>query len=345
MLLWRIIEITTIAVPEQEIAIVDQVGLSQYLSEADHQSLHASEPLPIPLPTGIYFYSLELPDTHNISFSAYIWQKYDEVIHQGISRGISLPQTIGYADITEIYRGKAGEVETIGWRVVGVLPQRFDYSRYPIDTNWISLIIKHPEPSDNVLLIPDLESYSQMRPSFKPGILPSLWIPGFIIEKSFFTVGNKPLLTDFGIHEKNKIVGASEFKYNIILRRDILEFLNITLLPLLVILVAVFCFLAATIKEPTSTVAIGSYIALAFAIILMHSSLRGRYQTDEILYVEYFFFSSYITLAILMLHSVAGELKNSFGKRVKESTPYLLALFWPLQFAAWFAMTFLTFFG
>jgi len=61
-------------------------------------------------------------------------KKYDLEKHKDVKRAISFPQA-KEIHISEAYRKQDGNTEIIGWQVRGKLAQRYEYQKYPFDTN------------------------------------------------------------------------------------------------------------------------------------------------------------------------------------------------------------------
>jgi hypothetical protein len=109
-------------------------------------------------------------------------------------------------------------------------------------------------------------------------------------------------------------------------------------MPFLVILFTIFSVLNADALSRVT-----AYTGLLFATILLNQSLRSALQISDIIYVEYLFFFTYITLLLLITQGIWARLsKNETLQKIIERS--LMLLFWPFQLTLWFITTLLVFY-
>jgi len=121
----------------------------------------------IKIKTGIFIQSLQFFNSTEVNLSGYIWQGYQDGVHDAIIPGQSevgfiFPEQVNSgSDIEprEVYRARNGDKGVIGWYFKATLRQPFDYSRYPFDhkTVWVHMWPKNF--SSNIVLVPDYAAY------------------------------------------------------------------------------------------------------------------------------------------------------------------------------------------
>lgn len=126
-----------------------------------------------------------------------------------ISQGFIFPEA-EQISIEEAY----SDGDIIGWYFRSVLRQPFDYSKYPFDQEDVWIRIWNRDFHRDVVLIPDLDSYDNIRPATKPGIEHDFVLEGWEIQDSHFSYRNNSYNANFGI-ENDKFGGSPELYFNI----------------------------------------------------------------------------------------------------------------------------------
>ena len=325
----------------QEVQIFDEVSLTKFITEMNKkEGLDRKRPV-LPISTGIFLYSLDFPDLHSMQITGYVWQKYDVKKHKDIERGFFLPQASKYT-IREAYRSVRKGVETIGWKVSALFFQEGQYEHYPFDVMVAQLLIESNDKQHNVILVPDIDSYTLMTPSSTPGIDDNVSLSAFKLEKSFFSYQQFTPETDFGIKHQGRLTDRIKLKFNAHLRRNPVNPFMVYLLPLLVVLFTLFALLRVTetrqYKDPTSYTSfqsVGPYSALLFPVVIMHQHLRGEFPVSEVLFMEYFFFITFLTIFLLIAHGVALGARGVTLEFRRRSCMMLKYLFWPAELTLW----------
>jgi len=314
--------------------IVDKVGLQQFIST---QQSSSKKPF-FYVPTGVFIESLEFWGTNNVNFSGYIWQKYTDGIHKGLSRGFILPEAKS-TQIVESYYLKEKNTEVIGWHFQATVLHQFDYTKYPFDKRELNLRISHKDFDKNVILTPDLDAYGVTNPTACPGIKREIVLSGWLALKSFFNYHSYNEDTNLGIDD---YVGHSNFShlhFTILLKREFLEpFIN-NVLPLVIagaILFALQMWLGKT------TTFLRTLSGIFFALLLAHIRLRGAITTPEIIYIEWFYLIIYCSILLIIISYFLFEYKVNLGYYRIGLIPKLL--FWPTILVSWFVITVVIFY-
>ena len=205
--------------------------------------------------------------------------------------------------------------------------------------------MENPDLSKNIILIPDIDSYNSLKPSSLPGIIPNMKIADFHIKETFFDIELKDEPTNFGIAQTKQASHHYRLNYNIIIERGIINSLIVFLLPLLLILFILFAIFSVTKSYGGKVyISFSVEVGLLFALILLHRNLRVSYPSAKLMYIEYLFFFSYVTMASTILYAMKLKLGFKNKNIPKYIIPILKKLYWPLQSAVWFIITFFVFY-
>lgn len=347
--LWLIIAMTSLFIDTKGVMITQPTGLDRLVQEIEQEAQRKNEPIPTPTPVGLLIYSLHFPDPHHIGMTARLWQQYNPETFDDNVPGIQIPNA-KQATIKELFKETDNGYNIIGWKLETLLPQNYNYKFFPFDILHTVIPLEQSDITKNLLLIPDLQSYTSLAPQSLPGIQEALSISGFAIKQAFFSFEPVEQMTTFGMSSYAQVSDRVLLHYNIIMTRDLLNPLVIYFLPLLVVLISLFAIFwlisqkdADDIKKSIFSV-LGAYTGLFFALILLHRNLRSEYPVGEILYIEYLFFFTYLTILLFIIHSVFLYAYTQFD-RIRISVSQLISLsFWPTQLILWFITTIIIFY-
>ena len=340
---WYVIKITTTINREAKTVITDQASLDKFLNDLDEESQRKHEASPLIIPFGIYLYSIDIPDTDHIIISGYIWDKYDVARDKDVSRSISLPQATRMTLGTPLV-STANGWETVTMNIQGTLFQDQDYSTYPFDQQQVKIIFEHRDIEKNILLTPDLASYKKISPEATPGLDKEFSLSGFDVQQTFFEYHKIDPTTNFGFTDYGKVTDHFQLIYNVIMNRNLLNPFVLFLLPLLVILFTLFCTLLMTEKKTDPFSVLAPYTGLFFALVILHRALREQHPTGSTLYMEYAFFYTYITIILLIIHTILTHYYTHWTYYQERALRVIKLLFWPFQFVTWLVTTLIIFY-
>lgn len=211
-----------------------------------------------------------------------------------------------------------------------LLREEFNYYKYPLESNVISLKMQGRGIDEGKVIVPDFSEYPEgVLISANHGIRKDIVLNGWNIVGSFFSF--------------NKIsIQEHELVFNIYLKRNILSPFISSLLPFFIILCMVFGILFLIEKGENNErveFTLGSVSGLFFTVILSQSGLRDNIMTDELLYLDYYYFFLYIILLFIVLVTF-------FYKYKKVDYEYILnlkKLFWFLSSFIIMIITFIIF--
>jgi len=298
--------------------------LVQHWDEMRERGGVADTPL-IKLKTGIFVQSLQFFNSSDVNLSGYIWQRYEDGIHDHIkpdadSVGFILPEQVNSGGDIEprlAYRYVEEGEEVIGWYFEATLKQPFDYSLYPFDhkTVWVRLWPKNF--AGNVVLVPDFDAYRATGPADIFGIEKEIVLGTWDRENTYFDYKTTAYDTNFGIEGYVGQEGFPELHYNFVIKRKFQNAFIIYLLPLLLVAALLFAaLLTVSNREDLSTRFgfntsgfIGASSALFFVVVLAHIQLREQFAGAGIVYIEYF----YILMYLLLVAATANTYLFSIG--------------------------------
>jgi len=340
---WRTIQITSIINRETRTIITDQSNLNKFLNDLYDEAERKHEEPPIIVPCGILLYSLSIPDPDHISISGYLWNKYNTQLHQNISRGIDLPQATRIT-FGQPLTSETDHTETSTVMLQGILFQEQNYAKYPFDQQQIRISLEHRDIEKNIILTPDLIAYKKISPEATPGLDKEFSLAGFTIEQTFFEYYKTDPSVNFGFKGYGKVTDQFHLIYNAIMNRNLLNPFVLYILPLLVILFALFSTLLVVTKSTSPLNILGGYTGLFFALVILQRSLREQHPAGSTLYMEYAFFYTYVTIILLVIHTILMYYYKRWEWYQNRSLYFFRILFWPFQFISWLITTLIIFY-
>lgn len=340
---WYIIKETTSISRESRTIISDQSNLNKFLNDLKDEAERKHEAPPINIPCGILLYSLSTAGPDTVTISGYLWNKYNTKLHSTILRGMDLPQATRMIYGTPLV-SKSDHEETSTWNIQGNMYQEQKYDKFPFDQHQLRIILEHKDIEKNIILTPDLVAYKKISPESMPGLDKEFSLSGFTIEQTFFEYQKIDPNANFGFKEYGKVTDNYHLVYNAVINRNLINPFVIYLLPLLVILFTLFTTLLV-VKKTTSPLSIlGGYSGLFFALIVLQRSLREQYPSGSTLYMEYAFFYTYITIILLIMHTILMYYYKHWELYQNKSLYFMRILFWPFQFIMWLITTLIIFY-
>jgi len=344
--------------------LVDEQAAEEYLRENWQKHIVGKtdeiEPMR-KVRTGIFIQSLKFFNSTEVSFSGYIWQRYQDGIQDDIKPGkdevgFILPEQIdsgGDVSAREVYRQRYQESgingEVIGWYFEATLRQPFKYEEYPFDhkTAWVRMW--HKDFWRNIVLVPDYTAYESTADDQIFGIEPNIVLGSWIREDTYFDYTEADYDTNFGIPDYIGQHKFPELRYNFVLKRNFENAFIIYLLPLFLVAMLLFAALLTTsnLDELSGRLGfntsgfIGACSALFFVVLLAHIQLREQFGGAGIVYIEYFYILMYILLVLgtANVYLFTIRPKRWFGWILYEDNIIFKVAYWPVVLAALILIT------
>lgn len=301
--------------------------------------------------TGIFIQSLKFFNSSEVDITGYIWQRYQDGIHDAIKPapsevGFVLPEQVNTGNsITpqEVYREKANGEEVIGWYFEATIRQPFEYKLYPFDHKTVWVRMWHNLFSENIVLVPDFEAYKSTETDKIFGIEKNIVLGTWIREDTYFDYKHSSYDTNFGIADYIGQMDFPELHYNFVIKRKFQNAFVVYLLPVLLVATLLFAALLTVSREPdlvskhgfTTSGFIGACSALFFVVMLAHIQLREQFSGSGIVYMEYFYILMYLYLVIAVVSTYAFSMGIAKWLTVIHYRDNLIAkvAYWPVTLA------------
>ncbi|MDR3646086.1 MAG: cache domain-containing protein [Candidatus Babeliales bacterium] len=278
---------------------------------------------------GINLKSLNVNDGG--TFLAYLWQKLNTDTQKDVNPGIEVvnlaPYDGLYYYLDEGIKNTVNNIQTTRWLCQSSAYQKTPLqSTYPFDIKLFKFVLSPVDNTKKILLIPDIKDYPGLDPESKPGFGEDIRIVEFDILKSYFSYDN-----EYG-NQQTEIVKPKNLSLNILLKRDFVPIFITYFIPLIIILLTLFCiFTLKYIRETDEMGLIGAYSGLLFGLILIHQSFRSAITPTTISFLEYFIFLDYLFIALAYV--------DVFLPKEKENDKLMVFLFWPAFLTLLFIIT------
>lgn len=292
-------------VDERGIMIVNKSSLNRFLTTHAETIQEQGGKPPVYIPTGVMVQTIQFAGPNDVTLGGYIWQKYPADLDESIIRGFAFPQQGGWDVIHEETRFEEGNVETIRWKFLIPLRQPFNPFKYPFDNEDILMRLRHPQSEQNVMLVPDLDSYDLIKPDLLPGLDNEIVIEGRLIDRTFFSFRNLVYNANLGAEDISSTT-MPELYFNISIHRDFVDSLVGHVIPIVVVLLMMFIVMLITHEpDPKEVFSVLSYAAaLFFVAAIAHSTLRDSIAATGIIYFEYFYIMIYVIILAASANSI-----------------------------------------
>ena len=334
---------------------VDQTSAESYLAQNWENKSSTTEEA-IYIPTGVFIKSLQFNRPDEIRVSGYVWQKYQNGVHDGVPRGFILPNAVsstGAVTQTQAYKHQSGNEEVIGWHIDANLRQKFDYSKYPLDHKTVSIQLLHQDFKRHIILVPDMASYDSTEQGQIFGVDTEIMLGEWDIEESFYQYTPSNYDTNFGLDNNVRQQEFPELNFNIVIERRFLNVLIQYLVPLFVVIALLFAVVMMINADKsiiglydTKALKVLKYCASLFFLVLIgHIHLRQLLPGTSLIYLEYFYIITYIVIFAVTFNGYLYTAKWSLDSTLAKEKKNLMAqlLFWPLILGTSVVITFFAF--
>lgn len=299
------------------------------------------------IPTGILVNDLQMKSQDTIEFVGYIWQRYFDGIHDGVSRGFLLPQIADKPTITQISKSKHEKAEVIIWQVRATLNQQFSYRSYPFDVKNIDIQLRHKDFEKKVILVPDLDAYPIINQTALPGIGKDTHLTNWHLLKSNFGYQLEQFNTNFGLYSYGPFGVYSEISldhepeltFNIVTQRYLVDTLISDLLPPCVIAVILFVLLLTYFAEGTFELLLETSAAAFFSTVFAQIQFRSKIPSHEFVYFEIFYFTLYLAILTILITTLLHMFKMETPIISYRNNLVTKLLYWPLMLTVILAVT------
>lgn len=331
---------------DNSLLLSNRAAVNQFQDDYTIKSIEEYKAPLIYIPTGIFIQSIEFLNATNVTLTGYLWQRYPREYEEIITQGVIFPEAV-QSTLSENYEYEDDHEMVKSWYFEATLRESFDYSKYPFDRQLLWVRLWHKDFSDNVILVPDFKSYDSLHPSMLPGIERDFVLSGWSLMRTFFDMRINTYNTNFGNPNFSNRDQMPELYFNVELSRNILNPFIAHLFPLAVVLLMLYALVLTISRKETSlkffgfdvSNVIASSSALFFVLLIMHVQLRGELSTNSIVYMEYFYLVSYVTILMITVNSIlfSWDPPVRFVEYQDNLIPKLI--YWPILLAWCFSLT------
>ena len=285
--------------------------VEQFQSDYSISTLNESKHPPFFVPTGLFIQSIEFLNASNTAVSGYVWQRYPKNYEEPIDHGVIFPEAIE-STITEAYTHEENHEIVKGWYFEATLRETFDYRGYPFDKQFLWIRLWHKEFTKNIILVPDFRAFDSLNPSTLPGIEQDFVLSEWNLSRAYFDIRINKYNSNFGNTRFTSHDKMPELYFNIEISRNILNPFIAHLFPLAVVLLMLYGIVLTISKQESNLTITGFNVsaviaacsALFFILLIMHVQLRDELAVNTIVYLEYFYLVSYITILMVTVNTV-----------------------------------------
>jgi hypothetical protein len=310
---------------------------------------HLTAP-PLAIPTGIYIESMKFISNSDLQVVGAIWQKYDLERDKDVERGVVFPGA-GRLLLSRPIIERDQNTELIRWQFSGEWRFRNDFARFPLMQDVFGIGLLPQDSANNILLVPDVDSYAYLAPSELPALSPNVFLLGWRIASTYFELRPWQHATTFGKPASLKDEALPELYFSAKMERAFVNSLISNLTPLAIAMIITFIVLLISTRDQKLMEVlrtgvgfdIGICTSIFFVVVLSHIGLRNTVMSDEVFYLEYFYLLMYLNLIWVCFRSILTGLNHpvldkwTFGISARK-------VYFPANFAAIFVVTWFIFY-
>lgn len=328
--------------------------LHHYINRKDRDQIELGHKEYLKIPTGIFIEELEVSESYDMSISGKVWQKWPA--------DRDLKDKVGFYFIQAAPFGRSVKIELLSkdrledgswlytWQINATIKIYFDYAQYPLDQHYIDIKMMYPDLTEDIMLVPDLDSYEVLNPSAKPGLSEVLFLPKHRIIASYFSFTSMDMKTFFGRDRRNGVTEYQLLEYNIVIKRRFITPFVSFMIPALLGAALIFFLLYSLTKDKddksgvTVMGVVQGMVGLFFSLLLAHITIRNRIASPNVTYMETFYFAVYIIIILLIVNVVLFT-KNRNIKLIQYKDNLIVKLaFWPLWLGVLLIITLIKFY-
>jgi len=331
--------------------ISDKAALTRIVDHYTQQCVSRHAEAPIFVPTGVFLETARFVGASDVQVTGYVWQKYDDQATKGLDQGFVLRDAVD-VKISAPFRQHEEGAEVLRWPFQAMLHQNLHLAEYPLDQETLSLRLRHSDLDHNVVLTPDIVAYKILSATARPGLASEFKIPGWKVLKAYFTLSGTIDNTTFGLSHSVAKEDFPGLQYDVLLRRNLLDAFISNLGPIVISMIILFALQMvmtsdeklATLMQTTAGRLVNICVSMFFVIVFAHISVRRGMAAEEIFYLEYFYFITYLMILWVAINSIVYvKMKHVRWLRYEENLiPKLL--FWPVVTGFLFAASVATFY-
>ncbi|MDH5180633.1 MAG: hypothetical protein OEZ39_19370 [Gammaproteobacteria bacterium] len=322
--------------------IIDKAALQPLVTQYLDAFKENNQLPPVRIETGLHLDAMEFSATNSLRIAGYIWQRYPA----GYTKHKTCAIRFGGSrneKIKPILPAQPETGSTVRCSFEAELRINPDFSRYPLQIDKLVIPILPLELDSDQMLIPDLKAYEYTSPTEKPGLDPQVFLPGWTITNTGFSLLDTDRKTDFSADRNIDLKIPPTLYYTIGVKRIFIDAFisNLTHLIVVSIILFVLTLLSSTVDIGKI---LGVCVSVFFVVVFSHIAIRKNISTDEIFYLEYIFFVIYFTIILVPINAIRLTLNLKF--RFFDYMDGLMGkvIYWPSVAGAFFIITAIKFY-
>lgn len=329
-------------------------ALNSYVSKRNYEKKLLGKQQFTSIPTGIFIEELLVSDSYNMSVSGKIWQKWPIDHDLKDNRGFHFIQASpqGRSVIVELLSKDRLDSATwlYTWKFNATLRIFFDYDQFPLDQHYINVKLIYPDMTDDIMLVPDFESYEVLNPSSKPGLSDNLFLPKHRLIASYFSFSSMDLKAFFGQNRMRTSPQYETLEYNIVIKRRFITPFVSFVIPFIIGASIIFFLLYSLNKrkDDNSGVTVMGVVqgmaALFFSMLLAHITIRNKIPSPHITYLETYYFVIYVLIVLLIIIVVMYSRSDRYKFLNYKDNLIVKAVYWPAFFSMLYIITLISFY-
>jgi hypothetical protein len=329
----------------EERPILTRPALEAFKEDLGHLGADMASVPPRFLRTGVFISQLDPAGPNSLRVCGQVWGRFPRDLPPE-DRGFLFPEAVSLDQGTPTVLDQSGEFLVLQ-PFKAVFPMQKDTVRtYPFDQSSVRLRLWPKRFHGNLVLQPDLASYTLMAPSSLPGVDAGLSLPGWVLRESRFSYLVHRYNTRFGVDAFIGHQESPELAYTLVLRRKFTNPFIATFLPILVVASLLFALLLTVTRMRDRASAIGynvvnvlrSVISLFFPVVLAQINLRSQVVMEGLLYIEYYYFAVYLLILAVAADALAVAISGSPLLAWRDNLAARL-LFWPILTGLFFGIS------
>lgn len=342
-----VLEYGVIAPPKSKsIVLANKAIIEKFERENALRTLHSYDEAPIYVPVGLFIQSIEFLSASNVNITGYIWHRYQEGQDSNYKIGTVFPEAIATNISLAYEQQKNGEILK-GWYFETTLRENFTPDLFPLDRQSVWIRLWHEKIGDNIVLVPDIDSYNSLNTRSLPGVEKDFVLSGWSLFRSYFEIRENNYNTRLGIASKTPGGVVPELYFNVEIMRNFINPFLAHLFPLFVVVLMLYAIVITMSTDDEKKDFLGfnaagvvaSCSALFFVALISHVQMRNELAANSVVYLEYFYLITYVIILLITANAVLLSLKVQLAFIQFHDNLLPKLLYWPAISGALFICT------
>jgi len=326
--------------------LANKAIIEKFERENALRALNAHDEAPIYIPVGLFIQSIEFLSASNVNITGYIWHRYQEGQDSDYKIGTVFPEAIE-TNISLAYEQKKNGETLKGWYFETTLRENFSPDLFPLDRQSVWIRLWHEKIGDNIVLVPDMDSYDSLNTRSLPGVEKDFVLSGWSLFRSYFEIRENNYNTRLGIASKTPGGVVPELYFNIEIMRNFINPFLAHLFPLFVVVLMLYAIVITMSTDEEKKDFLGfnaagvvaSCSALFFVALISHVQMRNELAANSVVYLEYFYLITYVIILLITANAVLLSMKVQFAFIQFHDNLLPKLFYWPAISGALFVCT------